>query len=332
MKKTLWMLGAAVAALTSCTQSEVVEIPEGRVIGFESFVNKETKAVSTIAATNELTHFYVFGANTAVQDPPANYSTADYTPLYSEAEIVGPAWTHSKSSDECAWANNRLYRFAAYTNGNTKCATGVASFDPQEQKLIFTDYEVGDKDLIACVTADRETGQDVSSESKVALNFHHMLSRIKFTFHNESTTNRIRIEDITLSIYNTSTGTIDKDAAIIWNEGANDRTNKTFEGATVEVKSQSGDSYQIEHYVIPQSSVVNVNITYRTLAADGGVLHTNGSGAGEEVSLAINTNEPWKPGYAYNYTAGLTSSTKKIQFFVETISNWQNISPDLNVE
>ena len=54
MKKTLWMLGVAVAALTSCTQSEVVEIPESRVIGFDSFVGKNSRAAYLIQQPGQM--------------------------------------------------------------------------------------------------------------------------------------------------------------------------------------------------------------------------------------------------------------------------------------
>ena len=45
MKKSLLMLGAAAMMLASCTQNEVVEVAESRAIGFDAFVNNNTKAV-----------------------------------------------------------------------------------------------------------------------------------------------------------------------------------------------------------------------------------------------------------------------------------------------
>ena len=69
MKKTLWMLGVAVAALTSCTQSEVLDVPESKMIGFEPFVGKSTRAAQMIQqaqrsgenAPDNLYQFWVFG-------------------------------------------------------------------------------------------------------------------------------------------------------------------------------------------------------------------------------------------------------------------------------
>ena len=52
MKKNLFLLGLAVAALTSCTNDEVVEMqqPTQKAIGFETFVNKGTRAITTTDA------------------------------------------------------------------------------------------------------------------------------------------------------------------------------------------------------------------------------------------------------------------------------------------
>lgn len=61
MKKSLFVLGVAVAALASCTQSEVLEVAENRAIQFNTFVNNNTKAVTEINAADGLTSFYVFG-------------------------------------------------------------------------------------------------------------------------------------------------------------------------------------------------------------------------------------------------------------------------------
>ena len=328
MKKNLWMLGMAVAALTSCTQSEVVEMPESKVIQFDSFVNRETR--ETISSTDDLDHLFVYGYNTLLEDDK-DYEEATYTQLFNESQLNSPAWTHQNPNEEAAWANKRLYRFAAYTNGNQKCPEGVVSFDPQKQILTFTNYEVTDKDLIADVTDDKFSDDDVSSESKVGLNFNHMLARIRFTFTNKSTTNKIEIHEIVINnVLNKSTGTIDENGVINW-ESTGTKVNKTFEHKILDVST----SCQLEHYVIPQSNEFTVIIKYCTLAADGSTLHTNGpTNNGEEVSLAYANalgQKIWEPGYVYNYSAELNSSQKKIEFFVETFSAWENKNPGLDI-
>ena len=60
MKKTLWMLGVAVAALTSCTQSEVLDVPESKMIAFDSFVGKPTRAIDDVGDAKNFDVFYVY--------------------------------------------------------------------------------------------------------------------------------------------------------------------------------------------------------------------------------------------------------------------------------
>ena len=64
MKKILFMLATAAAVLSSCVKSEVVDVADTRVIGFEPFVNKTTKANlinSAGPADNDLNKFWVLG-------------------------------------------------------------------------------------------------------------------------------------------------------------------------------------------------------------------------------------------------------------------------------
>lgn len=48
MKKSILMLGLAVAAMTSCTNDEVMEVNQNNLIKFESFVNKGTRTVDEV--------------------------------------------------------------------------------------------------------------------------------------------------------------------------------------------------------------------------------------------------------------------------------------------
>ena len=135
-----------------------------------------------------------------------------------------------------------------------------------------------------------------------------------------------------MNIFKKSTGTINDQDIIEWNEGSNIREACVFSGTTLNVNGNADASYQVEHYVIPQNSEINVLIKYHTLAADESILHTNGdTNDGETVSLSLGTDQEWLPGNVYNYTASLNSSTKKIEFYVHTIKNWENQSPNLGL-
>jgi hypothetical protein len=60
MKKSLLLLGVAVAAITSCTNDEVLDINKNTNITFDGFINKGTRTV-TSTTTGDLQKFYVFG-------------------------------------------------------------------------------------------------------------------------------------------------------------------------------------------------------------------------------------------------------------------------------
>lgn len=61
MKKSLFMMGVAIAALSSCTQNEVLDIAESNTIQFgNSYIGKPTRA-NIISVESELNSFYVLG-------------------------------------------------------------------------------------------------------------------------------------------------------------------------------------------------------------------------------------------------------------------------------
>ena len=65
MRKSLLLLGVAVAALASCTQNEVVDIAESNVIKFDNaFVGNTTKATTAPEVTTDnIEDMYVFAVD-----------------------------------------------------------------------------------------------------------------------------------------------------------------------------------------------------------------------------------------------------------------------------
>ena len=65
MKKHLFYLAAAVVAMSSCTESEVIEISQSKAIGFDSYVGNTTRAEQEGQTLDVLKEegngFYVFG-------------------------------------------------------------------------------------------------------------------------------------------------------------------------------------------------------------------------------------------------------------------------------
>ena len=78
MKKSFFVLGVAVAALASCTNEEVVDMPQSRAIQFGTFVNHSTRSSVTETTEQNLQKFFVFG----------NYDDS-WTSVYTNVQVDG---------------------------------------------------------------------------------------------------------------------------------------------------------------------------------------------------------------------------------------------------
>lgn len=184
----------------------MVDVPESRVIDFEPFVGKPTKAVNDIDLEN-LATFYTYGANSDQTGANFNAVNADFHgDLFNGNTMSKVDNTNNYSYPQAEWKKwemDNYYRFAAYSNGNVKLATGVTAFwnesrtikvknaqgDLVDQTLnnlwglTIADYERGDKDLLIAVAAERNTvGSFNATQSPVNFTFEHALAKVIFRF------------------------------------------------------------------------------------------------------------------------------------------------------
>lgn len=225
MKKTLWMLGVAVAALTSCTQSEVVDVPESRVIQFDTFVGKSTRAAIPInqhqnshyegenPPLDNLFQFWVFGTQSNMEELKFDGTEEKARVYYSNDNNT---FTYDK---HLTWEFGKTYNFAAYSNGNyplvdnaqldtevtTASLVAVEFTDLKDEnnddkiygsKLFFDDYTVGNLDLLAAITKTVVLPQNASVVDAVPLSFQHMLSLINIRLENNSKDIHMQIADM----------------------------------------------------------------------------------------------------------------------------------------
>ena len=106
-KKSLWILGAAVIALTGCTNNEVVDIPQSRAINFSNaFVNNTTRADVTNA---DFKQFWVYGD---YQNESSWVDVFNNVKVSCASVGSGAVWT----PDETAyWQVDKTYNFGFYT-------------------------------------------------------------------------------------------------------------------------------------------------------------------------------------------------------------------------
>lgn len=294
MKKSLFMLGAAIVALSSCTQDEVLNVNENRVISFESHVNKSTRAVTE--TTSALQDFFVFG-----------YYGAGATNVFNNVAVADDVQT------TVLWTAASDYYFAAYATANTfSVKKNNVTF--AEGKLTFADYAVTDtEDLVAAVTPKIDNSS--MTQSTVDLDFKHMLSKVAFELTNSSSQYKMRVADITFNV-NTKGKCVYDGTNVVWSEWSTPAA-LTYAGATIDETKK----YSVEHLVIPTAIPGDLKVNISVEFLDGANVVSQKTF--NDVELA-KTVTHWLPGTVYKYTAAINATTANITFNVKTVAGWAN--------
>ena len=308
MKNSLFLLGAAaVAALSSCSQSEVMEVAENRAIGFNTFVDNNTRAVKDIT-TASLSKFYVFGdydngASVAFSNTQVTREEGGtYTPL-------NPAY----------WQAGKTYEFGAYSNGNGEKLT--ASF--LNGALTISDYSVDNtKDLIAATAPDVPVPA-AGEEKNVPLTFKHLLSKVKFTFSTTAVPEAFRMEVSNLKFSGIKTA-----ATCVFSNNAITTdwtgTDGEYSIATLgDYAVTKGSASTEDILVIPQANTgikASFTVTIYDQATDKQI-------ATNDFTASLACTE-WVEGNVYNYTAEINpddvdDQMKEIKFTVTKVEEWQ---------
>jgi hypothetical protein len=327
MKKIFILAAVTATALTACTKTETTAVSEGNLIKFDNaFVGNVTKADLSNTA---LKTFWVFGeydnSGTAV-DVYVNTSVTGGTADGSST------WTPSL---EAFWIEGKNYDFAAYSNGNTIISNNVTF---ENDVLTFTDYTVGEHDLIAA-TAEA-TGPTAGSDQAVSLSFEHLLSKVKFTFKtNMADTYTMKVEDLVIgnAVKTATVSFSGNEISTDWNGTAD----ATYEFADI-ADFAVADGGTSELYVIPQNNTGLVASFKVTVTDNSGV--DLGSKTFSDVSVAYSGSknssvaDEWTEGFAYNYTAtidldDISDKAKPITFTVTEVPGWTDADDTtLNIE
>jgi len=328
MKRGLFMLGVAVAALSGCSQSEILEVAEGRAIGFSSFVNNNTRAVNEVT-TGNLSEYYVFG----------NYGSG------GASDWTGQAFNNELNTTLYYWQPGKIYRFGAYADGNGgKIASSGVNFDAATQKLTFTNYTPDDtKDLVAAVTGNETAYTYIaSSETKVPLNFKHLLSQVKLTFTSTAAaTYKLTISDVRIAeAVSTCTGDYTA-SGVTWNtDGTTTKNGYVYDFFRTEDRViSSGVSQYQSKLVIPQSGTEQLYV-YFTATIKGEEPSESAdltkkfkATLGHTAADGDSDNNKWQPSYCYNYIANVEikdivdnpDNLVEINFKVAGVEEWKPV-------
>lgn len=341
MKKSIFLLGVAVAAMTSCSNDKLLDQAEPiqRAIGFDSFVNKGTKATVASEVTAEnLNRFYVYGYHSG------NVSVFDNVSVIKD----GDNWA-MQAAKEKNW-ETKSYNFAAYADGEGETSHDASSLTTSftNATLSFTDYSttLNQNDLIAALYA--RDNSSVLNTTKVALDFKHLLSKVDFTFENTNTNDLLMVvSNVKLTVktvadcdYNaTATEWNNFDNETIYNldQPTNGTDDEDFFDGETALKSTAmkfiiakgaKSAVSAEYFVIPSQSdaTITYDVTFYDLA--GNLVETKESQVLSLFPTIVKQDQSpetisWTPSYIYKYNVQLPASPKKIEFTVNSVDGWE---------
>lgn len=172
MKKT-FLLILGIAAITSCSKSDILDINKNAISFGEPFIDNATKAAedASYSGTKILTSFKVYGTVTG------NGNTIS---IYNGNDVVGKigdaVW--GCTGDEQYWIPKCTYKFYAIAD-----ATSVSPTDGIPTTITYNENSTANGDLLFASVDDttNELGEP-SKGNPVKFTFTHLLSKAKFTF------------------------------------------------------------------------------------------------------------------------------------------------------
>lgn len=258
MKKFLFLGIAATAMFASCTNDEMVEMNPQSAIGFETFVDKSTRATDVTKAN--LTAFEVYG-----------WRTKDATEQIFDAQAVTANNGVCTYSPLQYWVGGYKYDFEAVApksggNGVTVNdiwgASTITFASDSETDLI---YASASKDL-----SSYDYGTLAAAPSVVDLTFGHLLSRVKFTFINGAdATSAAKITVTYVKITNAGTTGVYTPSNGTW-AAATETGEVTFASTNI-TGIEGGESGETEHkYLIPYN-VKDYSVSFTVTMTQGSV-------------------------------------------------------------
>ena len=301
------MLGVAVAALASCTQSEVLEVAESNAIKFDAFVGKTTKAVTEVGNDN-IKAFHVYGTKDG--GSTADFFNGDQVYESGTANV----WIYDNLK---MWETGKNYTFAAYSNGGEKDAASTTSAVAWDgTNLTITDYNAGteQKDLLVSIASNASTV--ASQNDPVSFTFSHALALIKFTIKSDlgDGDNAVTISDFTVTGIKPTADLSYSSNGIVWSnyEGTNDL--QDVNGFTT-TSSEPGESESFA--VIPGETNVSFTVSFTATIGDGASIPA-------KTLTATISNQNWTAGFRYNYVATITGADMDVITFADpTVTAWE---------
>ena len=302
--KKIFIALTALATFAACNKAEIIETQEGEQIAFNNaFVENTTKAAtdpSLGTAGNPFTSFDVWGTVGGV----AIYAGEEVTGTVGEESI----WTCA--SVKQYWIKDAQYKFSALANAGTV----TLGDDKLPAKTTF-DASTAAVDLLYAEPVSR-VGV-ASGNAPVEFTFNHLLSKVKFTVINNSTSATdysFDVKDITITCPQTGTITLADES---WDDlGAPEE----YEVPTVTVdKTKASEECVKELLLIPGSVSINYTVDIK---CDGTTVATHTPIAAYTTTLT--------GGNSYNFVVNVAVG-EEITFSVDENPSWTN-QPGITIQ
>lgn len=327
MKRSLFMLGVAVAALSSCSNNEVLDIAESNAIKFSNtFVGKPTRSVTAPELTTDnLKEMYVFASkdgDPVFDDNPKLVYRIGETNEWGYDNLV--AWEASKNYNFVAYAGKDLGESVTDNGDNTS--------------LKFSGIVVnGDKDnqfdLLYSNTVERSPAT-ADGNPTIDFTFNHLLSMVQFTLKSGfGATTEVKITNFKFYGVKT-TGSYDasQESPAWTSSAANDDVNTDFKSdgeETAQYDKTTPTDVVNSWVVIPQKNTDSENVemvTFTVNVVDG---ESNTQIGTEKIFKAKIPSITWEKGYRYNYIFTITPEQmgvagQYITFDAPEVTEWKD--------
>ncbi len=316
MKNSVLFLGlSAMVALSSCTQSEVLEVAEQQAMSFDAFVGKQTKAgpVSNLNVKNST--FKVWGYKTKETSTVTVFD--GQTVKYEDG-----AWGYYPVK---YWDHQCTYDFyaispASAVSEDDKNAGYVEEKEGEKvnKKIIVNDFSIAEQeDLMVATPITGHTPGEV-----VNLSFNHILTNVNFeVVKDENLAAGVKLLDASISLKGIQ-GDFILDYGIEntkgeWSVDESTTTAHEFNMTDAEkivTKNASAIAGLTDLLMIPQTvKNCSLDITY--------------SLDGEEFNRVVELGGEWNINQKYTYTLTINAD---IISFTTSVVNWDDTAASVN--
>ena len=210
--KKLFVCALAASMFTACSQDETISQQSPMQISFDgAFVENATRAaIDPSITTDNITNFDVWG-----------FMESTTGEVFTQEKVTknGSDWTYA---DIQYWVPEKDFYFAAVApsdqeEANIKVNTTSAGLKGLGV-IDFTNVDAGNIDLLYSAVGPLNGSTMIEESKKVEFTFHHMLSKVKFTFTNgfANENTNIIISNIQMTAPKHATIDVSKD---LWWEG-----------------------------------------------------------------------------------------------------------------